>query len=152
TVQLAWTLSAPPGTVIVDDTDLGFTKGGTTTEWGTANEGYGGRQFWTRSNDQVRPNYNWAHWRPILIPGRYEVFAYIPERFNTTTQANYRISHSGGFTRRSVNQSINGGRWVSLGTYQFLGTSDDYVALENVTSEQNLTRMIAFDAMKWEPR
>ena len=52
----------------------------------------------------------------------------------------------------SVNQSINGGRWVSLGTYQFLGTSDDYVALENVTSEQNLTRMIAFDAMKWEPR
>ena len=47
---------------------------------------------------------------------------------------------------------MNGGRWVSLGTYQFLGTSDDYVALENVTSEPNLTRMIAFDAMKWEPR
>ena len=152
TAQLAWTLSAPPGTVIVDDTDLGFTKGGTMAEWGTANEGYGGRQFWTRNNDEVRPNYNWAHWRPILTPGRYEVFAYIPERYNTTTQANYRISHSGGFTQRSVNQSLNSGRWVSLGTYQFRGTSDDYVALENVTSEQNLTRMIAFDAMKWEPR
>ncbi len=151
-VQLAWTLSAPPGTVIVDDTDLGFTKGGTAAEWHTANEGYGSRMFWTRSNDEARVNYNWARWRPILKPGQYEVFAYIPERYTTTSQADYRISHAGGSTQRSVNQSVNGGRWVSLGTYQFLGTTDDYVALNDVTSEPDLTSLVAFDAMKWEPR
>ena len=111
-VQLAWTLVTLPGTVIVDDTDLGFTKGGSATGWHTANEGYGGRLFWTRNNDEVRPNYNWARWRPILKPGQYEVFAYIPERYTTTSQANYRISHAGGFTQLSVDQS---GQWRSLG-------------------------------------
>jgi len=152
TVRLAWTLSTSPGTVIVDDTDLGFTKGGMVDEWYTANEGYGGRLFWTHSEAEVQNHYNWARWRPILMPGQYEVFVYIPEHYITTLQANYRISHAGGSTQRSVNQSINGGRWVSLGTYQFLGESDNYIALEDFTSEPDLTRLIAFDAMKWEPR
>ena len=151
-VQLAWTLVTLPGTVIVDDTDPGFTKGGTATEWYTANEGYGGRLFWTRNNDAVRINYDWARWRPILKPGQYQVFVYIPERYTTTSQANYRISHDGGYTQLSVDQSGNGGRWVSLGTFTFRGTTDDYVALDAVTSEPDLTRLIAFDAMKWEPR
>jgi hypothetical protein len=151
-VQLAWALVTLPGTVIVDDTDPGFTKGGTATEWYTANEGYGGRLFWTRNNDAVRINYNWARWRPILKPGQYQVFVYIPERYATTSQANYRISHDGGYTQLSVDQSGNGGRWVSLGTFTFRGTTDDYVALDTVTSEPDLTRLIAFDAMKWEPR
>jgi len=151
-VQLAWTLVTLPGTVIVDDTDPGFTKGGTATEWYTANEGYGGRLFWTRNNDAVRINYDWARWRPILKPGQYQVFVYIPERYTTTSQANYRISHDGGYTQLSVDQSGNGGRWVSLGTFTFRGTTDDYVALDAVTSEPDLTRLIAFDAVKWEPR
>jgi len=150
-VQLAWTLNASPGTVIVDDTDLGFTKDGSAIGWHTANEGYGGRLFWTYTQDELRSNYNWARWRPILTPGQYEVFVYIPERC-TTSQANYRISHADGSTQRSVDQSSNGARWVSLGVYWFRGTSDDYVALDHVTSEPGLTRLIAFDAMKWEPR
>ncbi|MBN1873714.1 MAG: hypothetical protein JXA33_05755 [Anaerolineae bacterium] len=150
-VQLACTFNTSPGTVIVDDTDLGFTKGGTAAEWYTANEGYGGRLFWIRSEAEVQINYNWARWCPILKPGQYEVFAYIPEYY-ATSQANYRISHAGGSTQRNVNQSINGGRWVSLGTYQFLGTPNDDVTLEDVMAEPDPTRLIAFDAMKWEPR
>jgi hypothetical protein len=51
-----------------------------------------------------------------------------------------------------VDQSGNGGRWVSLGTFTFRGTPEDYVALDDVTSEPDLTRIMAFDAMKWEPR
>ncbi len=138
--------------MIVDDTDVGFTMGGSAAEWGTADSGYGGRLFWTWTNDEVRPNYNWARWQPILAPGLYEVFAYIPERYNTTSQANYRISHAGGSTQRSVNQTINSGRWVSLGVYQFRGNSEDYVALEHVTFEPDRARLMAFDAVKWEPR
>ena len=100
----------------------------------------------------MRPNYNWARWHPNLKPGQYEVFVYIPERYTTTSQAIYRISHADGLAQRSVDQSINSGRWVSLGTFAFLGTSNDYVALDDVTSEPYRTRLIAFDAMKWEPR
>ena len=151
-VQLAWTLVTLPGTVIVDDTDPAFSQGGSATGWYTANEGYGGRLLYTRNNDEMRPNYNWARWHPNLKPGQYEVFVYIPELYSTTSQAIYRISHADGLAQRSVDQSTNSGRWVSLGTFAFLGTSDDYVALDDVTSEPYGTRLIACDAMKWEPR
>ncbi len=155
--QLSWdrvdTPPPPPSdAVIVDDTDAGFVKGGAPAGWRTALEGYGGHLTWTRNNDRVRPNYNWARWYPSLAPGRYEVFAYIPERYTTTSQARYWISHAGGFSRRIVSQSVNGNRWVSLGTYRFRGTRADYVSLADVTFEPRVTRLIGFDAVKWEPR
>jgi hypothetical protein len=142
----------PSGTVIVDDTDAGFVKGGSSTGWHVAAEGYGGRLLWTQNNDRTRSNYNWARWYPKLKAGRYEVFIYIPERYTTTAQARYWVSHKGGLTLRIVNQSTNGDRWVSLGTYQFQGTQKDYVSLTDVTFEPRLSRLIAFDAAEWVPR
>lgn len=154
--QLSWaeigTTPPQPGTVIVDDTDPGFVKGGSSSGWRTAAEGYGGHLTWTRNNDRVRPNYNWARWYPSLVSGWYEVLVYIPERYTTTSRARYWIAHANGFTLRVVNQSANGNRWVSLGTYRFDGTEADYVSLSDVTYEPRLSRLIAFDAIKWEPR
>jgi hypothetical protein len=43
-------------------------------------------------------------------------------------------------------------QWVSLGTYRFRGSNADYVSLADVTYEPRLSRLIAFDAVKWEPR
>lgn len=142
----------PPGAIIVDDIDPGFVRGGSPTGWRTVAEGYNGRLVWTRNNDRIRPAYNWARWYPTLAPGRYEVFVFIPERYSTTSQARYWISHANGFTLRIVNQSTNGNCWVSLGTYYFRGTSMDYVSLADVTYEPRVSRLIAFDAVKWEPR
>ncbi|MGQ9586738.1 MAG: PA14 domain-containing protein [Anaerolineae bacterium] len=157
--QLSWApvgpMPPPPppmGAVIVDDTDAGFVRGGLPTSWRTAPEGYGGRLTWTRNNDRIRYNYNWARWYPNLRPARYEVFVYVPERYSTTGAARYWVSHAGGYTLRVVNQSANSGRWVSLGTYGFRGNRSDYVSLADVTYEPYLTRLIAFDAVKWEPR
>lgn len=155
--QLTWTLASatptpPPGAVIVDDMDAGFVKGGAPSGWRTAPEGYNGRLTWTRNNDYERPNYNWARWYPALAPGRYEVFVYIPERYTTTSFARYWISHAGGYAERLVDQSAMGDRWVSLGVYQFRGTRDDYVSLNDITGETRVSRLIAFDAVKWEPR
>jgi hypothetical protein len=141
-----------PGTVVVDDTDSGFVKGGSASGWRTAYEGYGGRLTWTRNNDWARSNYNWARWYPSLSAGRYEVYVFIPYRYTTTSNARYWVSHSGGYTLRVVNQSTNGDRWVSLGTYWFDGGSDEYVSLSDVTYEPRVTRLIAFDAVKWVPR
>jgi hypothetical protein len=141
-----------PGDVIVDDADPGFMKGGAASAWRTAREGYGGGLVWTWNNDRVRSNYNWGRWVPNLTPGRYEVFAYIPDRYTTTARARYWISHRHGYTLRVVDQSANGGQWVSLGTYFFGGDRADYVSLADVTFEPYLSRMIAFDAVKWVPR
>ncbi len=156
-IQLAWTSdnkppTPPAGTVIVDDKDPGFVTGGSATGWRTASEGYNSRLTWTRNNDVERSNYNWARWYPSLAPGRYEVYVYIPERYTTTSRAVYWVSHAEGYTQRVVDQSTNGNRWVSLGAYRFRGTRDDYVSLNDITSEERLTRLIAFDAAKWEPR
>lgn len=138
-----------PGGVIVDNRDAGFVRGGTASGWASANEGYNGHLYWTQNNDWARPGYNWGRWYPSLSAGRYEVFVYIPNRYSTTSSARYWISHAGGFTQRVVNQSANGDRWVSLGTYNFRGDNRDYVSLADVTGETYLSRLIAWDAMKW---
>jgi len=145
--------SPSPDGVIVDDTDPGFTKGGSPTGWRTAGEGYDGHLTWTRNNDWGRSNYNWARWSPDLAAGRYQVYVYIPERYTTSSRTRYWVSHRDGHTLRLVDQSANGNRWVSLGTYWFTGSpGDDRVSLSDVTYEPYVSRLIAFDAVKWVPR
>jgi len=139
------------GTVIVDNTDADFVRGGASSSWRSAGTGYGGGILWTRNNDYARANYNWAHWQPTLSPGRYEVFAYIPPQYANTKAAQYWIKHAGGYSLRAVDQSVYFGQWVSLGTYDFSG-SYEYVSLSDITYETYLSKMIAFDAVKWEPR
>ncbi|MEZ4831735.1 MAG: PA14 domain-containing protein [Caldilineaceae bacterium] len=165
--QLLWALlgSNPPtyptptppppvyNAVIVDNQDSGFVRGGNAGGWETAYEGYNGQLNWSRNNYRAQSGYNWGRWYAQLVPnGRYEVFVYIPERYSTTSSARYWVSHAGGYTQRTVNQSTNGNRWVSLGTYTFRGNQEDYVSLADVTYEQYLSRLIAWDAVKWEPR
>ncbi len=141
-----------PGQVTVDDDGPGFVQGGSSGAWHTAREGYGGSLTWTRNNDWARPNYNWARWYPELAAGRYEVLVYVPERYTSTSKARYWVSHCDGYTLRLVDQAANGGRWVSLGTYRFCGVlPHDHVALSDVTYEPYVSRLIAFDAVKWVP-
>jgi hypothetical protein len=156
TAKLSWELlTTPPldDAVIVDDADAGFVKGGSSTGWRAAAEGYSGHLTWARNNDRSRPNYNWARWYPELAAGHYEVFVYIPKRYTTTSQARYWVSHRDGYTLRIVDQSANDSRWVSLGTYWFCGVLPyDHVSLSDVTYEPYQSRLIAFDAVKWVPR
>jgi hypothetical protein len=153
TAQLSWIRAdGAPGTVIVDNGDRGFVKGGTPSSWRRVQEGYDGDLLWTKNNDYVRPNYNWARWYPGLKAGRYQVYVYIPHRYTTTARARYWVSHAGGHTLRIVSQSAYSNEWVSLGTYRFRGNSKDYVSLADVTYEPYLSRLIAFDAVKWVRR
>ncbi len=159
--RLSWTTTSggtggtppPTGTVIVDNGGTGFTTGGATSSWRTANEGYNGSLLWTKNNRVEQSNFNWAKWSPAVVSGgRYEVFVYVPYRYTTTASAKYLVSHQGGVTTRTVNQSLYNNEWVSLGTYTFNGNSNDYVYLSDITGETYVSRIIGFDAMKWEPR
>jgi hypothetical protein len=146
---------APPpvdNAVIVDDRDPNFVRGGSPDGWRVEAEGYNGSLTWSRNNDRVRTNYNWARWYPDLRSGRYEVFVYIPDRFSTSAGARYWVSHAGGQTLRVVDQSAYSNQWVSLGTYTFRGDRNDYLSLADVTYEPYLSRLIAWDAARWEPR
>ncbi len=159
--RLTWTREGEnpgPSTdgIIVDDTDPGFVQGGPASGWATAAEGYGGHLTWARNkNWLIRyqwPGYNWGRWYPDFAPGRYEVLVYIPERYTTSAEARYWVKHSDGYTLKVVDQSANGGRWVSLGTYWFNGDGEDRVSLATPTHESDRSRLLAFDAVKWVAR
>ena len=141
----------PERGILVDDTHGAFAQGGN-GDWYTASEGYGNHLTWTRNNDYARAGYNWGRWYPDLAPGRYELFVYIPDRYTTTRNARYWISHRDGFTLRVVDQSANGDHWVSLGTYWFRGNGRDYLSLSNVTFEPYRSSLVGFDAARWERR
>jgi hypothetical protein len=150
--RLSWAPVATVGTVIVDDTSAGFVRGGSAGSWRGVNSGWGDHMFWTFNNDILRPGYNYARWYPQLSTGSYEVFAHIPNQFSTTGNARYWISHANGFTLHPVDQNRPGPYWASLGTFNFAGTSGDYVSLSDITFEPRLSRIVASDAVKWEPR
>lgn len=137
---------------IIDNGDLGFVRGGPVDRWQTEADGYDGDMAWAMNNEVIASNYNWARWYPNVEAGRYEVSVFIPERYSNSRQARYWISHVEGLTLRTVDQSANGGRWVSLGTYEFRGSELDYLSLADVSFETLETRFVAWDAAKFEKR
>lgn len=156
--QLSWALDngnpppPPSGSIIIDNGDTGFVTGGTSSAWRSSMAGYNNDMLWTNNNDYARSGYNWARWYPSLTAGRYEVFVFIPAKNATTTAARYWVSHRDGFTLKVVNQLGYSDQWLSLGTYWFRGSSSDYVSLSDVTGEAYLSRIVGFDAAKWESR
>ncbi len=154
--QLSWT---PPvfdiptsEAVIVDNQDLSFVEGGSPNRWHTAPEGYARHLVWTYNNERVIPKHNWARWYPDIAPGSYEVFVYVPFRPDATAQARYWVSHADGLSLQVVNQALNAEQWVSIGTYRFRGDGSDHVSLADVTFEARESKVVIFDAVKWELR
>lgn len=135
---------------LVDTGGAGFINGGPESDWQIEDEGFNSKLLWTRSSADVSGEYNWGRWYPTLTPGVYEVQAYIPHRFSTTAQARYWISHADGYTLQTIDQSDNGGLWVSLGTYEFEGSGSDFVSLADVTFEDD-DRLVTYDAVRWLP-
>ena len=76
-----------PITVVIDDQDDGFQRGGLTTTWREETEGHSDHLYWTNNNDKTRTGYNWGRWSPDLEAASYEVFVYIPSNHATTGNA-----------------------------------------------------------------
>jgi hypothetical protein len=143
----------PPAgdTVIVDNLHAGFQWGGPLNNRFVGCGGcYGTNFYWTYNTTSVPVNY--GKWTPALNAGDYEVFTYIPSLNATARSARYRIHHSGIRSDRVVNQSIYYNTWVSLGTYNFTGNGQEFVALYDNTSEAAGSTQVAFDAIKFVKR
>ena len=88
-------------------------------------------------------------WMPYVNKeGRYAVYVTYQSFPNSTTNAVYKIVHKGISTYVNVNQTMGGGTWVYLGTYDFgCGHSaENAVFLNNISSEPG--RIISADAIR----
>ena len=148
--RLEWAQVSSPVSIVVDDSDTGFSRVGPLDRWQAGAEGYGSNFTWTLNYNQAE-SVSWGRWSPDLAEGQYHVLTFIPSVDHSTTQAQYLISHADGYAVRVVDQSANGGHWVSLGAYRFRGTRADSVLLTNVTREPGATRFVVFDAIVWIP-
>lgn len=107
-----------PTTVTVDNHHSGFS---TSANWATS----------TYGTQKLGPDYRWRSTTAVSDPatwtgnlptsGSWRVDAHWTSGTNRSTTAPYIVHHSGGSSVVHRNQQVNGGKWVSLGTYSFGG-------------------------------
>lgn len=144
---IRWVYKGPATTeIIVDNTASGFTA---SSNWITSSSvsGYYGTNYRTRATGSVS---DLARWN-VAIPttGSYEVYARWSAAADRPTAAPFRVLHSGGTATVNVNQQINGGTWVSLGTYNFTAGTTERV---NVSCWTTAGFNVVADAVRLVPR
>jgi len=136
-----------PGEVIVDNLSSGFSATGSWKESAATDE-YAGSSFHTNEIGAT------ASWQPVLAAGEYEVYVwYSAQRatggtYDRDSAAEYLVAHAGGTTIVVVDQDINSGQWVLIGSFQFNG--DGYGAVHVARDESDGVATIA-DAVRFVP-
>lgn len=83
----------------------------------------------------------------IAQTGEYAVYVSYKSLAQSSEQALYTVRHSGGESRFRVNQTMGGGTWVYLGTFQFdKGDKQPVVTLSNSSKEAG--KYVVADAVK----
>ncbi len=102
-------------TVVVDNSNAGFTA---SASWstGTSATDKQGTDYRFRTTQAVSDA---ATWSATLGAGKYAVEAWWSQGANRSTNAPYVVYHSTGSSTVNVNQQANGGKWNSLGVYNF---------------------------------
>lgn len=131
-----------PKEVWVDNHHSGFAA---SSNWNTAS--------W--STQKLGPDYRYRSTQSIsdaatwtarhLTAGSYEVEARWVSASNRPTAAPYIVHRSGGTTTVQADQTVNGGQWRSLGTFN-LPAGDNQVQLSCWTSSGSV---IVADAVRW---
>ncbi len=137
------------GEVAVDairDNDDGaptYTESGA---WFTSSSsGYNGGSY--RFSNTVAVETATATWQvPVAIDGLHPVYAWFRASGNRTTDARYRITHTGGVEEVSVDQTRDNLTWVYLGSYWFDAANGATITLSNESSDTGVA--IIADAVR----
>ncbi|MFI2347971.1 DNRLRE domain-containing protein [Streptomyces sp. NPDC019443] len=108
----------PVGTAVplVDNSDIQHT--GSTGTWTTASlTGQQGFDHRVHAAGSGTDAYSWT----LNIPknGKYTAYVKFPQVTGASKTARYKVTHAGGSTDKTVDQSTAAGTWVSVGTYDF---------------------------------
>ena len=128
--------------VLVDNSDTqNVTSAGT---WPAASAGQKFQGYDYRSNaaGTGADTFTWKLVTPAA--GTYQVFVKYPAGVSgAATNAPYTVSHAGGSTTTTVNQTQQGGNWVSIGSYTFAKGINHSIRLSD-----NATGTVLADAVK----
>lgn len=130
--------SPPPSNYlqdIIDNTDPGFQILSGTWRTSTSVPGYLGTHYITTDDHagvgQVRWNFTPTQ------SGIQEIFTRWTALSNRGTAVPFTVTHDGGATTVSVNQELNNGTWMTLGTYSFTAGTSYSVTLTNNSTNAN---------------
>ncbi len=129
---------------IVDNVDINFSVDDSWLEPVVKDSAYGGTYSLHTGN--LGGTGAIAMWNAELIngPGSYEVFVWYPVSTFFATNASFTINHDGVSETVELNQSVNGGQWVSIGIYNFANDGTEYVSLSD-----DADSWVAADAVKF---
>lgn len=100
-----------PTTVTLDNAELGASVTGSWTSGNTLPGFYGSDYLYSSGGTAVT-------FRPMVpVAGDYQVFVRWAAAANRATNTPITVNHAGGAVTLPFNQQINGGAWVSHGTY-----------------------------------
>lgn len=133
----------PVSDIIVDNTSGSFSVTGTWATGSSSTDKYG-TDYRYHSTANVTDA---ALWKPALPNGNYTVYAWWPQGSNRSTTAPYTVRHNFVSTVVNENQQANGGKWNSLGTYNFI--NGDWV---NLTCNTTTGFNVMADAIKFVPQ
>ena len=87
-------------------------------------------------------------WTPQILQERsYAVYVSYKTVEGSTTDAHYTVCHKGVETHFTVNQTMGGGTWVYLGTFNFGMGKGNYVKLTNVSHTDG--KIVTADAVRF---
>jgi hypothetical protein len=130
----------PPATsVIVDNSNAGFSVTGTWATGSSSTDKYGADYRYHSTAAVSQP----AQWL-ASVSGTKNVAAWWAQGSNRSATAAYHVYHSGGTTVVNVNQQINGGKWNSLGNFS-MTTGKVLLSVWTATGY-----IVVADAIKWQ--
>lgn len=130
--------------VIVDNTDAGCTFD---TPWATSTytTGYYGLNYTQDGSTAANPD-KWAKWTPNLLQtGRYRVYMQYAGGAGRPSAAPIDIQSADKITQITIDQTINGGKWNYLGTFDFNSGTSNYVKLSASCSGSTIADAVLFE-------
>ncbi len=123
----------PPATtteVVLDNSaSSGVTQTGTWTS-STAAVGYYGTSY-LHDGNAAKGTKNVVYAPNLSSAGTYDVYMLFPAGSNRADNVPVTVTHAGGTSTVVVNQKINNGTWVILGTYSFNAGTSGTVMISN---------------------
>jgi hypothetical protein len=132
-------INPPASSVIVDNSNAGFSVTGTWAAGSSSTDKYGADYRYHSTAAVSQP----AQWL-ANVSGTKNVAAWWAQGSNRSATAGYHVYHSGGTTVVNVNQQVNGGKWNSLGNFS-MTTGKVLLSVWTATGY-----IVVADAIKWQ--